>query len=165
MNRYLLSLFLFASLGVINVASAQTACPSGVAPGSPQCGPDSGTSRGDIPAPAPRPTGEWIKTWGTIAGSNLTGESGAVVGKLTREEAESAAMRLCGEGGARDCKVNLVFKNQCAALVATNKRSFFQSAESDDIAVKLAKNDCEKYGGGNCSVIYSGCSDPIFRKY
>lgn len=42
-------------------AIAQTACPAGVAPGSPQCGPDSGTSRAEpapprilkLPVPAP----------------------------------------------------------------------------------------------------------------
>lgn len=34
-----------------NSVLSQTACPSGVAPGSPQCGPDSGTSRGDLPIP------------------------------------------------------------------------------------------------------------------
>ncbi|ATS63186.1 MULTISPECIES: DUF4189 domain-containing protein [Xanthomonas] len=163
MTRFLLGFFM--SFGLIDCSLAQTACPVAVAPGSPQCGPDSGTSRGDIPAPAPRPTGEWIKTWGTIAGSNATGETGAVVGKLTREEAESAALRLCREGGATDCKVNLVFRNQCAALVATTNKSFFQSAESDSIAIRLARSDCNKYDGGDCKVIYSGCSDPIFRKY
>lgn len=64
--RFLFLLNLFLS----GVAFGQTACAVGVAPGSPQCGPDSGTSRGDIPDPPPRPTGEWLKTWGAIAGSN-----------------------------------------------------------------------------------------------
>lgn len=61
--RYLLFVFLFLA----NNAYAQTACPNGVAPGSPQCGPDSGTSRGEIPLPPPQPTGEWIKTWGQLS--------------------------------------------------------------------------------------------------
>lgn len=60
-----LVLFLFLAASASPVLS-QTACPSGVAPGSPQCGPDSGTSRGDLSIPPPRPTGEWLKTWGQL---------------------------------------------------------------------------------------------------
>ncbi|MBV6810831.1 DUF4189 domain-containing protein [Xanthomonas sp. NCPPB 3582] len=158
--------FLFVlNLFLSGVAFGQTACPVGVAPGSPQCGPDSGTSRGDIPDPPPRPTGEWLKTWGAIAGSNATGESGAVTGKLSRQEAERKAVQLCAEGGATDCKVDLSYKNQCAASVSSDKKSFLQGAESKDIAINLAMRDCKDHGGGECKVIYSGCSDPIFKKY
>lgn len=64
--------FIFVFLFLANNAYAQTACPNGVAPGSPQCGPDSGTSRGEIPLPPPQPTGEWIKTWGAIVNSRET---------------------------------------------------------------------------------------------
>ncbi|PBP86167.1 hypothetical protein CCL22_02315, partial [Pseudomonas syringae] len=99
-------------------AFAQTACPGGVAPGSPQCGPDSGTSRADS-APA-RPTGEWIKTWGAIAHSRTTGEPGSAVGKLSEGEAEQAALRQCAIEGTSDCKVSLTYYNQCAALVASD---------------------------------------------
>ncbi|APP81143.1 DUF4189 domain-containing protein [Xanthomonas hortorum] len=159
--RFLFVLNLFLS----GVALGQTACPVGVAPGSPQCGPDSGTSRGDIPDPPPRPTGEWLKTWGAIAGSKATGESGAVTGKLSRQEAERKAVQLCAEGGATDCKVDLSYKNQCAASVSSDKKSFLQGAESKGIAINLAMRDCKDHGGGECKVIYSGCSDPIFKKY
>lgn len=66
LNSNLMRNILYMSLaiwcGFPFAAIAQTACPNGVAPGSPQCGPDSGTSRAN-PAP-PQPTGRWIKTWG-----------------------------------------------------------------------------------------------------
>ncbi|MEA9710818.1 DUF4189 domain-containing protein [Xanthomonas campestris] len=163
MNRS--RLFLMVNMFLSGVAYGQTACPVGVAPGSPQCGPDSGTSRGDIPDPPPRPTGEWLKTWGAIAGSNSTGETGAVTGKLSRQEAEKRAIQLCAEGGAPDCKINLTYKNQCAVSVSSEKKSFFQGAESKEVATNLAMKDCESYGGGKCNIIYSGCSDPIFKKY
>ncbi|WP_081422257.1 DUF4189 domain-containing protein [Xanthomonas cannabis] len=146
-------------------AFAQTACPAGVAPGSPQCGPDSGTSRGDIPTPPPRPTGEWIKTWGAIAGSDSTGEAGTAVGNLSEEEAKDAAIRRCSVNGASDCKVNLVYRNQCAALVSTQSDSFYQGSATKERAIDLAVGNCKKSKSGDCKVLYSGCSDPVFKKY
>ncbi|MCF5955679.1 DUF4189 domain-containing protein, partial [Xanthomonas perforans] len=102
-------------LAVIPVfAFAQTACPVGVAPGSPQCGPDSGTSRGDIPAPPPRPTGEWIKTWGAIAIAD-NGDAGYTKGRLTSKEAEDAALQNCQKLAGMRCAIALTFHNQCAA--------------------------------------------------
>lgn len=150
--------FVFTSISL--PAFSQTACPNGVAPGSPQCGPDSGTSRGDIPAPPPRPTGEWIKTWGAIAGSDSTGESGVVVGKLSEEEAEKSAIRLCALGGAADCKVDFVYRNQCAALISSDTKSFSQGSATEKRAIDLAMSRCLKSGGGDsCKVKYSGCVD------
>ncbi|WP_082925801.1 DUF4189 domain-containing protein [Xanthomonas nasturtii] len=165
MKLILLVILVCISASLFPLAVGQTACPSGVAPGSPQCGPDSGTSRGDIPSPPPRPTGEWIKTWGAIAGSNSTGESGAVVGKLSENEAKESALHQCNLGGADDCKINLTYRNQCAVMVSSPTDSFFQSSSSEKAAAELAMRNCEKIGGGSCRILYSACSDPIFRKY
>ncbi|MCC8556379.1 DUF4189 domain-containing protein [Xanthomonas hortorum] len=158
------SFILLASL-ISASAFAQTACPAGVAPGSPQCGPDSGTSRGDIPAPPPKPTGEWVKTWGAIAGSDSTGEAGTAVGRLSENEAKEAAIRRCAINGPGDCKINLVYRNQCAALVSTQSDSFYQGSATKERAIDLAMRSCKKSNGGECKVLYSECSEPIFRKY
>ncbi|ATS21688.1 DUF4189 domain-containing protein [Xanthomonas phaseoli pv. phaseoli] len=163
MIRLLLGIFLNTVLVV--VASAQTACPVGVSPGSPQCGPDSGTSRGDAAASPPRPTGEWIKTWGAIARSNSTGEAGSAVGKFSEGEAEQAAIRQCALGGAGDCEVRLSYQNQCAALVSSQSRSFYQSSATEKNAIQLAVKACEATNSGSCKVAYSECSKPIFRKF
>ncbi|MBE0315817.1 MULTISPECIES: DUF4189 domain-containing protein [Xanthomonas] len=163
MNRFWLTIFFNTFL--VGVASAQTACPVGVPPGSPQCGPDSGTSRGDAPASPPRPTGEWIKTWGAIARSNSTGEAGSAVGKLSEREAQQAAIRQCALGGAGDCEVRLSYQNQCAALVSSKSRSFYQSSATEKIAIELAVKACEESNSGSCEVAYSECSKPIFRKF
>ncbi|WP_371856709.1 DUF4189 domain-containing protein [Pseudomonas sp. Irchel 3A5] len=144
-------------------AFAQTACPGGVAPGSPQCGPDSGTSRADS-APS-RPTGEWLKTWGAIAMSSSTGEVGAVVGKLSEGDAKSSAIKQCAKGGANDCAVQLVYRNQCAALAASQVDTFFQSSPSEELAESNVKKVCDESGGGTCKVLYSECTEPLFRKY
>ncbi len=157
---------LISLLAFVDNANAQTACPVGVAPGSPQCGPDSGTSRGDSPMPPPRPTGEWIKTWGAIATSSSTGEVGTTVGKLTEAEARSMAIHQCSLGGADDCKVNLDYHNQCAALTASQTTgSFFQGAATEELATDLAMKNCENSGGGSCRIVYSECTKPIFRRF
>ncbi|MFA0925037.1 DUF4189 domain-containing protein [Xanthomonas fragariae] len=156
---------IFLSFVFIDISIAQTACPNGVAPGSPQCGPDSGTSRGDIPAPPPRPTGEWIKTWGAIAHSSLTGEAGSAVGKLSESDAKDKATRQCAMGGASDCQVKLVYRNQCAALVSSRTQSFFQASASKENSIEIATRVCEKSDTGVCKTVYSECSEPIFRNY
>ncbi|MEA9830217.1 DUF4189 domain-containing protein [Xanthomonas campestris] len=148
-----------------NSVLSQTACPSGVAPGSPQCGPDSGTSRGDLPIPPPRPTGEWLKTWGAIATSESTGEAGTSANKFSEKDARNSAINQCALGGASDCKVHLVYRNQCASFAASHSDTFFQAAESKEVAIELAKRNCEKSGTGSCKVMYSDCTEPVFKKY
>ncbi|WP_337998732.1 MULTISPECIES: DUF4189 domain-containing protein [Xanthomonas] len=143
---------------------AQTRCPVGVQMGSIQCIPDSPEMQ-EQQAPASKPTGEWIKTWGAIAGSDSTGESGVVVGKLSQEDAKNSALHQCSLGGASDCKIDFVYKNQCAALVSSDTKSFSQGSATEERAVDLAKGRCEKSGGKECRLMYSGCSDPIFKKY
>lgn len=74
-------------------------------------------------------------------------------------------MRLCAQGEAKDCEVDFVFFNQCAAMISSKTISYIQGAESEEIAIDLATNDCQVNGGAPCSVIYSACTDPVFKKY
>ncbi|MFK7697964.1 DUF4189 domain-containing protein [Pseudomonas caspiana] len=142
-------------------AQAQTRCPMGVQVGSMQCLPDEPQGEGNTPA---RPTGEWIKTWGAIAMSS-TGEVGTVVGKLSEADAKSSAIKQCAKGGANDCAVQLVYRNQCAALAASQVDTFFQASASKQLAESGVKKVCDESGGGTCKVMYSECSEPLFRKY
>ncbi|MBN6113739.1 DUF4189 domain-containing protein, partial [Xanthomonas bonasiae] len=94
---------------------AQTRCPVGVQTGSTQCLPDD-----EISAP-PRPTGEWIKTWGGIATSpNAKGGGGGVSsGQSSKENAEDVALQNCkNTTGMENCKIDFVYKNQCVAFVS-----------------------------------------------
>lgn len=156
------------SLLVLTASSpvfAQTACPSGVAPGSPQCGPDSGTSRADS-AP-PRPTGEWIKTWGAIAIAD-NGDAGYTKGRLTGEEAEQAAIKNCQKLADMQCTVAFTFHNQCAAIASpssgTGKGAITGGPSLSDVESRAKKN-CKKNSGVDCKIAMSTCSDPIFRRF
>ncbi|MDV2451203.1 hypothetical protein GGR79_002241 [Xanthomonas arboricola] len=161
MNRLISIIAISACLAAPLVASGQTRCPIGTQMGSMQCIPDTPEMNG-TQTPSSAPTGEWIKTWGAIANSSSTGEAGSAVGKLSEEEAERAALRQCAVGGARDCKVQLTYKNQCSALVSSDSESFFQASPTEIRATSLAKKSCKASNSGSCKVVYSECTKPIF---
>ncbi|QXG50027.1 DUF4189 domain-containing protein [Pseudomonas viridiflava] len=145
---------------------AQTACPAGVAPGSPQCGPDSGTSRAE-PAP-PRMTGEWIKTWGAIGNSKNTSQAWAAVGQMSKSDAEKDAIDQCQSAGFQECYVTFTYMNQCVAMatpVSGGSKSHISSAADIPLASRNALERCRDNAGVECSVIYSDCTEPVFRKY
>lgn len=154
--------FLTASLLACCGAAAQTACPSGVAPGSALCGP---SSDGEAAAP-PRPTGEWIKTWGAIA-TSPSGNGGVSSRQLSEEAARKKALENCRSAGTRDCKVEFVYQNQCVALVHPVQAmgAAFTTAATAEEAVRLGKARCAELGKGECKVAISECSEPVFRKF
>lgn len=143
------------------ICLAQTACPVGTAPGSATCGP----SGGEIAAP-PRPTGEWIKTWGAIA-TSPSGDGGVSSGRLSTQEAEDVALQNCTNSGVQNCKVEFVYKNQCVALVhpVSADGGVFSTDATIEGAVSRAKARCGSLKKGDCKVAISECSDPVFRKF
>ncbi|WP_454239189.1 DUF4189 domain-containing protein [Pseudomonas viridiflava] len=147
-------------------AAAQTACPVGVAPGSPQCGPDSGTSRADS-APS-RPTGEWIKTWGAIAGSAQGDQGWSSNGKYSENEASQDVLKKCTSSGATDCTVDLTYFNQCVAIAVPaqggGKGSMF-TGKDEQVASARALDQCKVGYGVTCSISFTDCTKPIFKKY
>jgi len=155
-------LILVLALAASPAALGQTACPSGVAPGSPQCGPDSGTSRAD---PPPRPTGRWIKTWGALA-RNEGGDMGVAMGKLTKREAESEAVAQCESFKAGACEPISAIFNQCVATaVAPGGKGWIVTSDSTERASALAIKQCQDETGKSCRVSYSDCSKAIFEKF
>ncbi|MCD0280198.1 DUF4189 domain-containing protein [Xanthomonas melonis] len=158
------SLFLFF-VGIFYFPSiqAQTACPVGVAPGSPQCGPDSGTSRGDV-APPPRPTGKWIKTWGALA-ANSAGDIGLASGKISKEDAAAESVLRCEEYEAGKCVAKHFFYNQCISVARANSGKSATVTGPKEKAPTLAVEECERASAASCSVLVTECSNPIFEKY
>lgn len=112
----------------------------------------------------PQPTGYWEKTWGAIAPSPVGGVLGTAVGASSKEEAERLALADCQAKGGGSCQVDLVYHNQCAAMVVGDKRLRLQGAESVEAASELAMSRCEE-SDTNCKVYYSACTKPIFHKF
>ncbi|WP_343229506.1 DUF4189 domain-containing protein [uncultured Xanthomonas sp.] len=153
----------FASCLLLSpMALAQTACPSGVAPGSPQCGPSPGGEDGSA-----RLTGEWIKTWGAIARAS-SGDVGSSTGRFSESDAEAGALERCAGLGNSDCKVVFTYRNQCVAVVqgpdGTGVGKIVSGA-TVSAAKKEALRRCKEASGSECTVIGTDCSKPYFREY
>ncbi|MCE4517809.1 DUF4189 domain-containing protein [Xanthomonas hortorum] len=102
-----------------------TACAQGCPPGQYQIGGQGAIACAPIPqgnsepaAPAPRPLGKWIKTWGAIAMGSVDSifSYGVTTGKLSKSEAEKDALNRCASHGEKNCKIGLAYNNQCAAI-------------------------------------------------
>lgn len=171
-------------LGVVSIvfsvtASAEQGCPPGQFPiggqGVAACAP---IPQGDSqqPAPAPRPLGKWIKTWGAIAMGSLGLERnyGVTTGKLSKAEAESDALARCAKHGEKNCKIGLSYFNQCVAIGEpqidgkpnlTGDVHFYGSA-SVEKASAAAQAACERDNPENsCKVVYKACTEQIFKYF
>ncbi|WP_330997144.1 DUF4189 domain-containing protein [Xanthomonas sontii] len=156
-------LLAFLLLGCACVANSQTRCPVGAQAGSAQCLPDD-----EMSAPPPRPTGEWIKTWGAIVNADSTQEAWASSRMLSKEQAEDDALDQCRVAGYKGCTVTFTYRNQCVAISSPSSgatqggiagRADLAKAKSAAVGI------CKKNGGSGCSVIYSECSKPIFKNF
>ena len=146
-------------------AQAQTACPTGVAPGSAQCGPSptyhgvGNASTGTYQPPAPVVMQQkWADRWGTIAYDELNPIIGTATGMKNRRISEKTALSQCRSKGGQKCKIAISYYNQCAALLAAKGGGLVTgNAASAEQAVKLGMNQCKEQGS-DCSVYYTNCS-------
>ncbi|WP_413623777.1 DUF4189 domain-containing protein [Luteibacter sp. Lutesp34] len=115
----------------------------------------------DAAVAAPEPDWQWSDRWGAIAIDEGTAAAGTVEGQTSKSEATSEVLRQCESLGGTNCKVIMVFVNQCAAAsqsqidgrVFTVSRKTKQESEDGAIA------NC---GGRNsCKIVYSQCSPPV----
>lgn len=154
----------FSSPGVVR---AEGGCPAGQYPiggqGVQGCAPIPSNA-----APAvSRPNGRWIKTWGAIAVAS-SGVGGAAKGLKTKKEAVEAALRDCAADGDTDCKVMTTYRNQCVASIYAGpglvSRTF--TGPTIEVARDAATKDCrQRAPNGECRIIYSDCSEPLFERF
>lgn len=156
-------IFIAGACGLPSYSFAQTACPTGTIAGSATCGP---APTSEIISQPPTPTGEWIKTWGSIA-TSPSGDGGVSSGRLSKKEAEDVALQNCRNMGAQGCKVEFVYKNQCvaAAYPPGGKGGMISTSATIEEAVSRAKSKCESSSQSECKIAISECSEPVFRKY
>lgn len=156
---------LFLLLGGASAANAQTACPQGVAPGSPACGPSGG---GWLPPPPPSmPRQRWKLTWGAFASDDAQSVIGTSTGQFSRRAASKAAMAKCAALGGRNCKVTLTYENQCAVVAETVEdlqpiASVQGSGPSVEEASRPVLEACARDNNGHkCKIVYSNCTAPV----
>jgi hypothetical protein len=108
---------------------------------------------GSIPDPGPA----WSTRWGAIATAD--GVFGVAHHASTAKKAERLAMKQCKAKGGKNCRVNLSFANQCAALAWGSGFNIAKPAGDREQAESSALAQC-RAKANSCEVFYSGCNYP-----
>lgn len=104
---------------------------------------------------APLPV--WADRWGALATDNSAGSLGASVGMTGKRKAQRQALEDCRSNGGKECKVDLVYFNQCAVMILGERTYHAQSAATLDEATRIGMEFCST-DNSTCHVYYSGCS-------
>ncbi|MBA0280787.1 DUF4189 domain-containing protein [Stenotrophomonas maltophilia] len=162
---------LLLGIAPIDSVVAEGRCPPGQYPIGDQgvggCAPIPGAGGGTR---EPEPAGQWHKTWGAIASSPSTAEAGVATGRATKEDAERVALEGCGMHAARDCRILIAYRNQCAAWVVPQSqgngaRGGVASGQDLKEAIVQAQKICVDPTGTQCKVAYSACSEPVYEAF
>lgn len=140
-------------------ALAEGACPPGhyqTTPAGPQgpigCAPIPESSRSKV---------TWLDRWGAIS-TDSNGNWGIVSEKPSKKIARKMAIDECHKRGGSNCKIALIYVNQCSAVVANKGASGVARAPTVEDAIEDATSTCNKINNGQrCGVYYSGCSLPV----
>lgn len=150
------SILLLAALLLCGHVHAEGGCPPGQTPR--QFGPTMGCAPGGNDAPALQPAGpHWETRWGAMATDPDNAALGAVEGLPSKRKAKRSATAACKARGGKACKVNIVYYNQCAAMVVGARYITFHGAITVEEAVATAMQTCQG-DDSDCSVYYSACS-------
>jgi hypothetical protein len=159
-------------LSIAFSAMAEQGCPPGQYPiggqGVAACAPIPQGSSQET-APAPRPLGKWIETWGAIAGDGNE-NLGVSTGKLKKADAQQDAVEKCEAESQKNCRVLYVYLNRCAAIAEPDHMGniirSFAAGPSIEVASRNAISFCNKKNkGSQCKVIYTDCTEPLFQKF
>ncbi|WP_080274820.1 DUF4189 domain-containing protein [Pseudomonas syringae] len=164
-------------------AIAEGACP----PGQYQIGGQGAVACAPIPQEnsvqqqpvAPRPTGEWIKTWGAIAVGSVDSTTiyGITTGKLSKSDAEEDSLKRCSSRAKDNCNVAFTYHNQCVAIAEPQINGlpltdglikFISAATIAEASTEASKRCIElnkKVPNTTCKVVYTACTEPLFYRY
>ncbi|RST45010.1 DUF4189 domain-containing protein [Variovorax sp. DXTD-1] len=162
MSAHLLYRLLVASLWMFwgGTALAQQCPPGQIAygsgPGLNMCGPDNRQQQ----APQ-QPAEQWERRWGAIATSVPDGVLGVSTDKSSNREASQTAISDCAAKGGLNCKIEIAYDNQCAAVVVGDGGYNAPIATTINKAVEVGMKTCRDAGRSNCHVYYSACSLPV----
>ena len=106
------------------------------------------------------PTGALGRSMGSIL-QCLQWGLGGVQDMESKRQAETAALAACKARGGRDCRVNIVYYNQCGAVASGGGHMGSARAPTEKEAVEDAIATCEESGGSDCQLYFMGCSYPV----
>jgi len=150
----------FSIICITASVTAFSQCAPGIpGAGNPGCIPPDvpGSPGGQYQEPQPIPQALWESRWGAIAIDSSTGEAGTVTGRRSESEAKSDALRDCTSQGAKSCKIDLTYHDQCAAIAWGTGHYGAAGGPHESDAKKEAMQGCE-VGASDCKIVYSDCS-------
>lgn len=104
---------------------------------------------------------KWESRWGAIATDATKGSLGTATNLPGKQEAERAALSNCASNGGIQCKLQLSYDNECAAMVLGDKVFNVTADATVDKAIKAGLNSCIAANDHTCRVYYSACSLPV----
>lgn len=143
--------------------------PGGMQPNGQICVPIPGygtTNHISSPSSA-QPAAIWSDRWGAVAvtGKSLADDGASVVGMASstssKREARQEALDHCAEKGGVDCRLQMIYKNQCAAVSWGAEKGRFVVGDSIADAEEQAMRKCIDDGDSDCVIYYSDCSLPV----
>ena len=149
---------------------AQTACPQGVPPGDPRCGPSPSWHQGQeseqshtAPRVIVRDRYQVLEDrWGAVS-RDPQGPLGIAEAQTSRDEAMRIAVSDCvSRGGDLDrCRSNLTpYRNSCAVYAWGNGFGQLVVKPEARDAHRVALELCMTSAAAACDIVYSGCSHP-----
>jgi hypothetical protein len=161
MNKQALMLLAAVLMFAPQFALAEAGCPPGMVPYRAGTDPNACGPMPQGPAPI-TPTGPgWSSRWGAIAQDMASGVVGAVANRESKRQAKKDALAECKSRGGSDCRSELEYTNQCAAIVQGSTASNFSHAATVEQAIDLGTNACKKRGDSDCHIYYQACSMPV----
>jgi hypothetical protein len=121
--------------------------------------PSSGSSEGYTDNDYAHAPPKWETRWGAIATDAEHAKLGVVIAASNKRMAELGALEDCKNKGGSNCKLQLSYYNQCAAMVVGDRVMNTGSAATLEEAKQMGLSECQK-DDSNCRVYYSGCSLP-----
>lgn len=158
-------------------AHAEGGCPPGQYPiggqGVMACAPMPQQQQQQAP---PRPSGEWIRTWGAVAVGVIDGipRYGVPVGLASEDDAKQAAMARCIKSGAQNCRIATTFRNQCMGIgepqrngitTADGVLQFSRQSTEQDARDEALRTCVQENPGAECKVIHVACSEQVFHPF
>jgi hypothetical protein len=162
-------LWLIGLLLLSGTVHAEGGCPPGQYPitgqGWQTCNPIPGYAQNQGQAataqPQQQPPERWQDHWGAIATYISNGSVGMVTNLPSQSSAENAALVDYQSKHGSTCRIELSYRNQCAAFVVGDKGYNTNASTSIDEATRKGMQICTNAGHSNCHVLYSACSMPV----
>lgn len=106
------------------------------------------------------PPQKWVDHYGAISTDGPSGSFGAATNMPNQSDAEGAALTNCrSKKWSSNCKVELWYINQCAAMVVGDAGHNAKAGTTPTAATQAAMKVCNSEDN-HCFVYYTGCSLP-----